>query len=121
MSKNIWYQKEIKEMINSFAKASTFKEIESLMGVINTPREINDMAKRHKIKTMLEAGKSYTEIIGALEVSPSIISRVSQGVGYGFRRSNSIVAEKPKKKVSPEKKRYLKYKGIPIVPINRKF
>lgn len=104
MSTNIWLEKEIKELLKELAHVGTEAEVATLLGVINTPREINDMAKRLKIRKLLERGESYSSIGAQLGVSPVIISRISNSIGYGFRRSYAKIGstaknKKPKKRI----------------------
>lgn len=111
---NVWYEKEIKKMLKEVAGAKTVNEVEKLFDKILTPREINDMARRLAIGKMLGEGKSYLEIQETLRVSPTIVSRVANKIGYGFRRTTS----RAKKIGSPEPKRQtVKYKGL--APYNR--
>jgi Trp operon repressor len=111
MNTNTWCEKEIDELISLVAETTTVSGVESLFEVILTPREINDMAKRLKIRKLLETGKTYSEIQQQLHVSPTIIGRVSNKIGYGFRRSYSNIGQgdstnKTKKRAQP-----LRYKG----------
>jgi uncharacterized protein YerC len=104
MSTNKWCEKEIKELVLAVSSASTPYAVNSLFEVVLTPRELNDMAKRLKIKKMLEEGSSYQHIETALNVSPAIISRISSHIGYGFRRSYAQVGEEENQFVKKTKK-----------------
>jgi TrpR-related protein YerC/YecD len=108
-----WYEKEIKGMVSEVSKITDCLEMERYLGKILTPREINDMARRLKISKMLEEGKSYSEISNAIGASPTLISKVSAQIGFGFRRS-AKVPDKKKEKVDPSKYlgRKIKYKGV---------
>lgn len=110
MSRDIWFEVEIKELLSDVAELKNTQEVEDLFEVIITPREINDMARRLKISKLLAEGNSYSEISMKLNVSPNIISRVSSGIGYGFRRTNIThpVKASPKKK---QRGKSIKYKG----------
>jgi TrpR-related protein YerC/YecD len=118
LNTNNWCEKEIRELVKLISEINDVKEVEKLFDLILTPREINDMAKRLKIKKMLEAGSSYLEIERELRVSPVIISRISNSVGYGFRRSYAGVGKKTKSKTKTPK-RTIKYKGA--TPIHKLF
>lgn len=114
MSVNVWYEKEIKGMLKDVAGTKTVSEVEKLFDKILTPREINDMARRLAIGKMLAERKSYLEIQEALRVSPTIVSRVANKIGYGFRRTSSRA-----KKIGEREpaKPTVKYKGL--APYNR--
>lgn len=116
---NEWREKEIKEMIG-FLSARSSDEIGAVFDVILTPREINDMAKRFKIRQLLEEGKTYSEIQTEVGVSCDMVSRVSGKIGYGFRRSYSIPRDLKKEQASKKgyRRKSIRYKGAaPITDI----
>jgi len=117
MARDEWFQNEINELLKEVATTKTPAEVEELFDCILTPREINDMAKRLKILKLLKEGKSYLEIRDTLLVSPNIVSRISNKIGYGFRRTNSREKTKNSKTTTHPKKKILKYKGA--TPIHR--
>jgi len=119
MSVNVWYEKEIKEMIQEVTKANSKEKVEELFDRILTPREINDMARRLKILKLLKGGKSYLEIQDTLRVSPSIISRLSAKIGFGFRRVSSKTVPSRSGGGRKYKKPAIRYKGA--APIHRMF
>lgn len=117
MSIDIWYEKEIKQMLKEVAKANSVEEVSRLFDRILTSRELNDMGRRLKVLRMLEEGKTYLEIQEAVKVSPSIISRVGNKIGFGFRRSSKNI----KKVVVNKKSSSRKYKGAtPITQMLKK-
>lgn len=118
MAREIWHEKEINEMLKVVSEANTIKDVEELFDMILTPREINDMARRYKAIEMLEKGLSYSEIGEALGLSSVIVSRLSNKIGYGFRRSSKIANKRTKAKngyvkIAPS------YKGMPAIKISR--
>jgi uncharacterized protein YerC len=115
MDTNKWCENEIRELIADVSKANTVAEVEDIFDLVLTPRELNDMAKRHKIKKMLEAGEPYINIETSLKVSPTIISKVSSHIGYGFRRRYANVGNKE----SQFAKRPKKFKELSITSIKR--
>jgi TrpR-related protein YerC/YecD len=120
MARDEWLQREIDQLLLEVAKTKNTDEVERLFDCILTPREINDMAKRLKIRDMLKSGKSYLEIRDTLLVSPNIVSRISNKIGYGFRRSNTQAVRKiseSKLNIQKHRKNPLKYKGA--TPIHR--
>lgn len=122
MARDEWRQKEIEKLLEAVAKTRTEAEVEELFDCILTTREINDMAKRLEIRTMLKEGKSYLEIRDVMRVSPNIVSRVSNQIGYGFRRTNERALRSLSNKPTPTRKYRkppLKYKGA--VPLHRVF
>lgn len=118
MNTNFWCEKEIGELINRIGQANK-EEVGALFDAILTPREINDMAKRLKIIELLNKGETYTEIQQTLRVSPVIISRVSNKIGYGFRRSYARARNKESIKTASKKSSLIRYKGA--VPLHRWF
>lgn len=116
MAREEWYQKEIGELLSTILKTKDQRELTMLFDRILTPREINDMARRLKALELLGKGKSYSEISEKLGLSPVIISRLANKIGYGFRRSSKISAKRDgsiaKKSTSP--KRTIRYKGMPV-------
>ena len=116
MSREEWYQKEINELILMILKIKSQQELTMLFDRILTPREINDMARRLKALELLEKGLSYSEIRERLGLSPVIISRLANKIGYGFRRSNKISAKRDElsSRKSSIPKKTIRYKGIPV-------
>ncbi len=126
MSIDIWFEKEIKDLIKIVASTNTTKDVELLFERILTPREINDMARRLKILEMLNAGYSYSMIQQEVKVSSTIIARLSNHIGYGFRRNPSRNTRKNIDNIKDviinySKSHKVKYKGIPgIIPISKR-
>jgi TrpR-related protein YerC/YecD len=113
---NKWCQKEIAEVIEALSECKAPEDICEIFDAILTPREINDMARRYKIKKMLEDGQSYSEIKMTLGVSSDVISRVSTKIGYGFRRTESSttkIESVPGYKDPLTRKKGIYYKGVP--------
>ncbi len=115
MAREKWYEKEIETMLAAVLAAKDKKQLTELFDRILTPREINDMSRRLAAGKMLAEGISYNEIREKLNLSPVIIARVSNRIGYGFRRSAGVVKEKEAKYREPKK--IIKYKGA--TPIHR--
>jgi TrpR-related protein YerC/YecD len=109
-----WYQKEIDEMIVEIAGITDISNLKDYLGRVLTPREINDMARRNKVRKMLEEGNSYSDISLKLGASTVLISKVSAQIGYGFRRSSSHTKKEKTAKIDPGKylRRKVKYKGV---------
>jgi TrpR-related protein YerC/YecD len=110
---NKWFKKEIEEMLKGVAKAKSSEEVAEIFEIILTPREINDMAKRLKVVKMLNKKESYSNIKEKLGVGNTTISRIANGIGYGFRRGNSVISEEQKteKKINKKSKKIIRYKG----------
>lgn len=121
---NKWCEKEIEEMLEQVAEANNAEEVSEVFERILTPREINDAARRLAIIKMLEQGESYSSISMRLGVSSGVISKISVGSGYGFRRSDykALAKIKPKEKAKlphlVESK--IRYKGTPTYKISFK-
>lgn len=127
MSRDTWFEKEIKDMLCVIAETKNTQEVERLFEKLLTPREINDMARRLKILEMLEEGNSYGQIRSKIGVSTAIISRLSYHVGYGFRRSNGkskrqIVEDQLKEAANTYRhSKKISYKGVPgFIPIAKR-
>lgn len=118
---NKWCGKEIQELLYLISTAKNKEEAHYLLDLILTPREINDMARRFKILKMLDEGKSYADIVAEIGVSRNTISRVSEKIGFGFRRCepSSLTrqgnAKFPYRLVMAK----IKYKGAPIYKITK--
>lgn len=115
MAQEKWYEKEIELMLNAVLAMKNKNQLAELFDKILTPREINDMARRLEASRLLDKGLSYNEIKEKLGLSPTIIARISNKIGYGFRRSATVNSEKTKKYKVPN--RVIKYKGA--TPIQR--
>jgi len=94
---NKWCQKEIDQMILLISKTKNPEELRAVFELILTPREINDMARRLVALSMLQEGRNYTDISMELGLGPSTISRISSGIGFGFRRCgmSSLTKKEP--------------------------
>lgn len=112
MSREKWYEKEISEMVSAVSETNTIEDVRELFDKILTPREINDIGRRLKAVKMLAAGEPYSEIREKLDLSPVIISRLSNKIGYGFRRTSKTANKRVKEKIK-NPKRTIRYKGAP--------
>lgn len=110
---NSWLEKEVEELISVIAKATDERQVEDLLDRILTPREINDMARRLRVASMLEDGRSYFEISEKLKMSPNTISKISHKIGYGFRRSS--VKNKISVTGTKRRRRVIRYKKAPTI------
>lgn len=121
---NKWCENEIEEMLEQIAEAVSAEEVSQIFERIFTPREINDSARRLAVIKMLEQGESYNSISMKLGVSSGVISKISIGLGYGFRRSDNqaLVKIKPKErlKLPTLVEANKKYKGISTYKISFK-
>jgi len=119
MAREEWYQKEINELISMILKINNEQELVMLFDRILTPREINDMARRLKALELLGKGVSYSEIREKLGLSPVIISRLANKIGYGFRRTSKISAKRDRATLqkSSTPKRTVRYKGVPVFKV----
>lgn len=107
----IWHKKEIEAVVDSLLSCKSRQDIEDLFDKILTPREINDIGRRHKVLTMVGQGKSYSDIISETGMSSVTVARISTKCGYGFQKSSST---KSPKKGTPKRRISLKYKGVKI-------
>lgn len=115
MSREVWYDKEIKKLVEVIAETNNQRRIEDLFDRILTPREINDIARRLAALGMLEKGASYADIRTRLGLSPVIISRLANKLGYGFRRSSQNVKRSSASgQGTKTRTRTVRYKGIPV-------
>jgi len=118
---NKWCKKEIDELLSLIASTRNDQEVYFLLDLILTPREINDMARRLKVLKMLEDGKSYSDIVCEIGISRHTISRVSEKIGFGFRRSKSSFGRKQEKQKIRFKivRSRVKYKGVQTYKITK--
>ena len=121
MSKRlVWHKEEIQRVIELLLSCKKKEEVELVFDRILTPREINDIARRHKALTLFDEGSSYSDIMAKTGMSSVTISRLSMKCGYGFRKSSGL--KKPKKETKKLNKREyktLKYKGFPIAIVKK--
>jgi TrpR-related protein YerC/YecD len=108
-----WHQKEIDELLRDLAEIKNREQIESFLERIVTPRELNDIAIRLKIWKLLEEGESYSSIQSSFGVGTELISKVSNKIGYGFRRTSGAAVKREKK--FKNKRRHIRYKGAPSI------
>lgn len=108
----IWHDKEVMEVMELLVSCQKVDEVRNIFDHVLTTREINDIARRYKVFTMIGNGSSYTDIKLATGMSSTAISRISSKCGFGFRKSLGI-EKKPIKK-SPARKIHLNYKGVRV-------
>ncbi len=119
MSKRlVWHKEEVQDVIALFLACKTKEEIEKVFDRVLTPREINDIARRHKAIVMIDEGKSYADIKMATGMSGTTIARLSAKCGFGFQKSSGLPRQKA---VSKTKHHYrtIKYKGVTAVRVKR--
>jgi TrpR-related protein YerC/YecD len=118
MPQEKWFQKEVDLMIKTVGETKTKKELTDLFDQILTTRELNDMGRRLAVVNLLKAGKTYHEIAEQLKVAPTTIARISNKIGFGFRRNYQKLSQVNKLDSNPKKRKSpLKYKGA--TPIHR--
>ncbi len=108
----IWHKKEVEDVVSLLVDTRKPEEVELLFDRVLTTREINDIARRYKVLKMLDAGRSYTDIIVETGMSSSAIGRLSAKCGFGFQKSSGL--QKPKKTTPSKRTKKLKYKGVTI-------
>ncbi len=108
----VWHKKDIEAVVDSLLSCKNRKDVEAIFDKILTPREINDMGRRHKVLTMVSQGKSYADIMLETSMSSVTVARISTKCGYGFQKSTKAI--KPPKRKPSEKRPPLRYKGIKI-------
>lgn len=119
MSKRIvWHKKEVQEVVDLLLSCKKKEEVEKIFDRLLTPREINDVARRHKALTMIDEGKSYADIKLTTGMSGVTISRLSAKCGYGFRKSSGLSKPKKSSKVN-QRYQTLRYKGVPVVRVKK--
>lgn len=106
----VWHKEGIQDVVELLLDCKNKQEIEVVFDRILTPREINDIARRYKALTMLDEGKSYTDIQLATGMSRVTISRLSAKCGYGFRKSSGL--SKRSAASIKNNRRPLRYKGV---------
>jgi TrpR-related protein YerC/YecD len=112
MGQEKWHQLEVDELVKGLSEIETIPKMEEFLERIVTPRELNDMAVRLRVWKMLEEGESYSTIRLELGVGSELISKVSNKIGYGFRRSSMVAKKREVKKPS---RKHLRYKGAPSI------
>jgi TrpR-related protein YerC/YecD len=120
MSTEKWYQNEINDLVGNVASLKSTDEVEEFFDNVLTSREINDIARRLAATRMLKDGVSYADIQDRLGLASTTIARLSNKVGFGFRRSSGTRIS-PKKVGLATTKKYNKpfrrYKGA--TPIHK--
>ena len=84
-------------LFESFLKLQTLDECYAYFEDLCTIKELNDMAQRLEVATLLERGLSYQKITEQVDVSTATIGRVSKCLNYGTGGYRTAIA-----KLSPE-------------------
>jgi TrpR-related protein YerC/YecD len=74
---------ELQRLYEAFAQTENAAEVATLMDDLCTIREINEMAQRLTVATMLANGSSYTAVGEATGASATTIARVSKCLNHG--------------------------------------
>ena len=78
-------------LFESFLKLQTLDECYAYFEDLCTIKELNDMAQRLEVATLLERGLSYQKITEQVDVSTATIGRVSKCLNYGTGGYNSTL------------------------------
>lgn len=70
-------------LFESFLKLQTLDECYAYFEDLCTIKELNDMAQRLEVATLLERGLSYQKITERVDVSTATIGRVSRCLQHG--------------------------------------
>ncbi len=109
----VWHDKEVLGVLDLMVNCKDREGMRNIFDRILTTREINDIARRYKVLTMLDAGLSYADIKLETGMSATAISRLSVKCGFGFRKSSGL-REKSLQKKLPKRKMNLRYKGVQV-------
>lgn len=113
----VWHTEAIRDVVNLLLGCKTKEDVEKVFDKVLTPREINDMARRHKVLTMIETGSTYTDIRKDTGMSSVTISRISMKCGYGFRKSSGLTNKQKAASKRETYKRTIRYKGVPVIKV----
>lgn len=72
-----------KVLYDTFLACKTAEDVKALLEDLCTYTETEQMAQRAKAVQLLKAGKTYTEVIAATNISSATLSRVSRCVRHG--------------------------------------
>lgn len=72
-----------KVLYETFLACKTAEDVKALLEDLCTYTETEQMAQRAKAAQLLKAGKTYTEVIAATNISSATLSRVSRCVRHG--------------------------------------
>jgi len=108
----VWHDKEILDVVDLVLRCKNRAEIRGIFDKVLTPREINDIGRRYKALTMIDEGRSYTDIRLATGMSPVTINRLGGKCGFGFRKSSGLSNQK--KKGTSNYRKTLNYKGVKV-------
>lgn len=115
----VWHKDEVRDVISLLLSCKTSEETEHIFDRILTPREINDIARRHKALTMIDEGKSYADIKLATGMSAVTVSRLSAKCGYGFKKSSGLSKTNNQRQMRQSSRKTLKYKGVSVAKEKR--
>jgi len=75
--------KDQKLVVDSFYKVRTKKDLAKFVEDLFSPEETLDLAQRLKIARIILEGNTYEEIVAAIPVSTSTISKIGQVIKFG--------------------------------------
>jgi TrpR-related protein YerC/YecD len=96
MSKLIKPEKDIKELFNAFSKIESPSERERFFYDLLTSDELNDIARRWKVATMLENKTPFSEIENKTGMSSTTIARISKWLKSGYGGMSRMIKKTKK-------------------------
>ena len=74
---------KIKELADILERADNREDLETLLGGLLTPREVDEFVKRWHLMVLLARGETHRDIAGELSISLGKIARGSRLLKYG--------------------------------------
>ncbi len=84
---------EVDELLRAFLALDDVDEAYALLQDLCTVREIQDMAQRLQVASMLASGEHYAAIQQVTGASATTISRVSKALNYGADGYRTILGK----------------------------
>ena len=78
-----WHNRETDLLCEAILKLKTIEEVYAFLDDVCTIKEVQDVAQRLKVATLLQEGISYLQISKETGASTATISRVGKCLEYG--------------------------------------
>lgn len=83
---------EVDELLQAFLALENAEEAYAFLQDVATIKEIQDMAQRFHVATLLASGEHYNHIRDVTGASATTISRVSKALNYGADGYRTVLA-----------------------------
>ena len=95
-------EKMTKVLFRTLLACKNEEDVKALLEDLCTYTEVEQMAQRAKAAQLLKEGKTYTEVIAAMNISSATLSRVSRCVRYGSGGYEKFVPARTAEEIASE-------------------